>query len=80
MGRGTYIDGGAGKTLILRWNGHAWKHVTSPSPGTDSVLNAVRATSATNAWAVGSTVVSGAVNTLILRWNGRIWTRVARAQ
>jgi len=40
----------AEKTLILRWNGTAWKRV--PSPGGLGLLG-VAATSARNAWAVG---------------------------
>ncbi|MGO8958286.1 MAG: hypothetical protein ACLQFR_13080 [Streptosporangiaceae bacterium] len=62
----------SGKTLILRWNGKAWKRVPSPSPA-GSYLAGVAATSARNAWAVGSTA-SG--KTLILRWNGTAWKRV----
>jgi hypothetical protein len=62
----------SGKTLILHWNGKAWKRVPSPSPGGSS-LAGVAATSARNAWAVGAT---GTGRTLILRWNGRAWKRV----
>ncbi len=52
---GGYINSsGNGQTLILRWNGTAWKQVHSPSPG-PSVLSGVAAASATNIWAVGST-------------------------
>jgi Protein kinase domain len=63
-----------GRTLILRWNGTAWMTVPSPSPGTNSYLSSVAATSSGNAWAVGYTY-SGA-SSLILRWNGATWTRV----
>ena len=38
-------------------------------------LAGVAATSATNAWAVGSTGSSLSPKTLILRWNGTSWTR-----
>jgi hypothetical protein len=53
---GSYTSGPAfrGKTLILRWNGTNWTQVASPDPGTSNQLNAVRAWSASNAWAVGS--------------------------
>jgi hypothetical protein len=44
----------------------------SPSEGT--ILTGVTATSATNAWAVGST---GAQKTVTEHWNGKSWTRVA---
>ena len=42
-------------TLILHWNGTAWKVVKSPNAVTDSFndLFDVDATSANNVWAVG---------------------------
>jgi hypothetical protein len=45
---------------VLRWNGRKWLTVTVPSPGkldegnTESGLNALSCTSATNCWAVGT--------------------------
>jgi hypothetical protein len=59
------------------WNGTAWKQVPSPkpSPGASSVLYSVAATSASNAWAVGTTEFASA-KTLILHWNGTAWKRV----
>jgi hypothetical protein len=69
---GTYAQGGPGKTLILRWNGTAWKLVPSPSPGGrsgESVLLAVSASGACNAWAVGYyTGAAGSARTLALHW------------
>jgi hypothetical protein len=68
--------GGGDRTLILHWGGAAWAQQPSPDPGGPSAqddLSAVAATSARNAWAVGST------NTLPLieHWNGTAWKRVA---
>jgi hypothetical protein len=60
------------RTLILRWNGTAWKQVPSSNPSGGRLL-AVAATSASNAWAVGT----GTGKTLILRWNGTTWKRVS---
>jgi hypothetical protein len=56
---------------ILTWNGRAWRQtpVAALQSG-DSPLTAVAATSASNAWAVGS----GPANPLILHWNGHRWT------
>jgi hypothetical protein len=34
------------KTLILRWNGHVWQQVPSPTPAGNAALNGVAATSA----------------------------------
>jgi hypothetical protein len=57
------------KTLIIRWNGTAWKHVPSPTYGQLSELLGVAATSAGNAWAVGWDLKG-----LILQhWNGTAW-------
>jgi hypothetical protein len=68
-----------GKPFILHWNGRAWSSVAAPRPslGTSDSLAAVGATSAANAWAVGSTFNGQVEQTLILHWNGRSWRRVA---
>ena len=60
---GGYGSNGHAKTLILRWNGTAWKQVPSPNPG-ESVLSGVAATSVTNIWAVGNYVSSSGNKTL----------------
>ena len=78
---GNYRIGSAPtRTLILHWNGSAWCPVASPNPGGPAEphgLNSVGATSASNAWAVGSyTIGTGARLTLILRWNGTAWQQV----
>lgn len=63
------------RTLLEHWNGHAWKKVASPSPG--SILNTVSGlamTSRTNGWAVGTYQPAPAVfKTLVERWNGHRW-------
>jgi hypothetical protein len=65
-------------TLILHWDGHSWKRVPSPSPGTGfNELSAVGVTSATRAWAVGTIGTGNRDQTLILRWDGHSWKRVA---
>jgi len=76
---GTYSNGTARQTLVLRWTGSAWTHVSSPNPAGpsfDDVLNGVGAISATNAWAVGSFTSGGADHTLIEHWNGTAWKQV----
>ncbi len=64
-------------TLVEHWNGKAWKTQPSPNPaGANSGgLEAVVATSASNAWAVGSYVQVGvsAGLTLTEHWNGKAW-------
>jgi hypothetical protein len=77
---GNYRGKIAARTLTERWNGTQWCRVPSPDPsshGDPNGLQAVAATSATNAWAVGHYGVAGVgVLTLILHWNGTAWTQV----
>jgi hypothetical protein len=71
-------SGSTDQTLILHWGGNAWKQVASPSPGTaGTVLEAVAATSSTDAWAVGSSFTASTEKTLTLHWNGHKWAQVA---
>jgi hypothetical protein len=66
------------KTLILHWNGSTWRHVPSPSPSPASnLLNGVSASSATDAWAVGSNANgAGMEQTLTEHWDGTAWKHV----
>ena len=50
---GRYRANSLDKTLIIHWNGRAWKQVGSPSADGDSLLTGVAASSASNVWAVG---------------------------
>jgi hypothetical protein len=71
---------GSSQTLILHWNGKTWKRVTSPNPGGPAEFNqldAVTASSASSARAVGTFVDPGVgQTTLIVQWNGSRWTHV----
>ena len=75
--------GGGNKTLILHWNGTTWARVPSPNPGLGDDLTGVAAASASNAWAVGFSIVGAAANAsqtaqaLVLHWNGSTWTTAA---
>jgi hypothetical protein len=53
-----------------------WVVVHSPNRGSSS-LSSVSATSARDAWAVGSNDVGGAYKTLIEHWNGTAWRIVS---
>ena len=64
------------KSLVLRWNGTAWKQVPSPSPGTSAGLSGVAATSASGAWAAGSSTAGTSSKSLVLGWNGTAWKQV----
>jgi hypothetical protein len=64
---------------ILQWNGTAWSEVTTPQPGGSSgqtELAGVAATSAANAWAVGSWDKHSPHRTFIVHWNGTSWSQV----
>jgi hypothetical protein len=80
---GSYFDGSAFHLLILRWNGRSWRHANSHFPGcvtSADGLTGVTATSATNAWAVGtatSCAFPGVQVTVILHWNGRAWKAIS---
>src|SRR5690348_1956921 len=65
--------------LLQVWfslSGAAWVRVASPSPGDHDHLQAVAATSTTDAWAVGDYDNGQTAGTLILHWDGAAWTQV----
>src|SRR5258707_9259740 len=62
------------ETLILRWNGTAWRRVPSPNAATPgSWLGAVAVSSARKAWAVGCACNGQRLKTFKERWNGKRW-------
>jgi hypothetical protein len=76
---GSAFNGTADKTLIVHWDGSAWKQVKTPNPGgatQNNDLNAVAATSATDAWAAGEYDTGTGTRTLVLHWDGSAWTQV----
>jgi len=68
-------------TMILYWDGTAWKRQKTPAVGTvnnqlgENKLLGVAATSRTNAWAVGFFAKGITERTLSLHWNGTVWKR-----
>ena len=60
------------------WNGTAWSLTPTPSLGVNGSLTAVSGSSATDVWAVGSTVLSGYRQhaSLYEHWNGSAWSVV----
>jgi hypothetical protein len=75
---GYYGSSTGDHTLILHWDGTAWTQVPSPNPSDleQNHLFSVAATSATNAWAVGSYATNNVTVSLILHWDGTAWTQV----
>jgi hypothetical protein len=74
---GYYYRPGGSRTrsLVLHWNGRAWKRQSSPNARRDfNDLLGVAATSRTNAWAVGSSpYYKGGERILLEHWNGTAW-------
>jgi hypothetical protein len=71
-----YRPGGSStRTLVLHWNGTAWKR--QPSPNARRAFNnlyGVAATSRINAWAVGSSpYYKGGERILLEHWSGTKW-------
>jgi hypothetical protein len=77
---GTSLDSsGVYQTLIEQWNGTSWSIVPSPNVGSVvNVLEAVRAVSATDVWAVGYfRNTGGSPQTLTEQWNGTSWNVIS---
>jgi hypothetical protein len=84
------LNSTAYRTLILHWNGTAWKRVQSPNTGdasTDNMLFGIAAHGADDLWAVDRWSQShlptkclggrrGEHKNLVLHWNGRSWKKV----
>jgi Peptidase_C39 like family len=68
---------GPAQDLVEHWDGSAWSIVSSPYAGTPEQLEAVAATSSSNAWAVGAYFNASRINqTLIEHWDGSAWSIV----
>ncbi|HUJ06079.1 MAG TPA: hypothetical protein VLX31_08215 [Streptosporangiaceae bacterium] len=63
-------------TLILHWNGRAWRRVRPPGVPAYGGLYAISAASPRDVWAVGFRGQVSDGGTLILHWNGSAWMRV----
>jgi len=70
--------GAAGQTpppVTYHWNGTAWSLVTTPSLGVNASLMGVSASTASDAWAVGFSVLGRHQDsTLLEHWNGTAWS------
>ena len=66
-------SGGSQRALIMRWNGHQWGRVSSPS--TVGQLTGLGFATSKYGWAVGETnPYTSATKTLIEHWNGSTWS------
>jgi hypothetical protein len=61
--------------VSYRWNGAAWSLVPTPTLGVSSALRGVSASTATDAWAVGFSLLGRRdFGTLMEHWNGTAWS------
>lgn len=74
---------GAG-LLVTRWNGSAWRHISSPAGVTSATMRArsaaIAATSPSNAWLFVSTFApsTGKQAAVVEHWTGGGWVKSAR--
>ena len=66
--------------LVARWNGRSWLTKRLPR-GINGAgrLDGIAALSASNAWAVGTSMRTNSFAPLIIHWNGQQWARVRAA-
>jgi hypothetical protein len=61
--------------VSYHWNGTAWSLVPTPTLGVSSALRGVSASTATDAWAVGFSLLGRRdFGTLMEHWNGTAWS------
>src|SRR5271169_3752384 len=61
--------------VSYHWNGTAWSLVATPTLSVSSALQAVSASTATDAWATGFSVLGRhQQGTLMEHWNGTAWS------
>jgi hypothetical protein len=61
--------------ISYHWNGTAWSLVPTPTLGVSSALRGVSASTATDAWAVGFSLLGRRdFGTLMEHWNGTAWS------
>jgi hypothetical protein len=61
--------------VAYHWTGSQWSLVTTPSLGVSASFSGVSASSATDAWAVGFSVLGHHQDsTLLEHWNGKAWS------
>ena len=78
VGAGYFNTSPDTRTVVLHWDGSAWKLVKSPNPNDDNYLDRAAAVSSTDVWAVGDQLdQSYNEQSLIEHWNGTSWTVVA---
>jgi hypothetical protein len=67
----------ASRSMTLHWDGSAWTHVASPSPGTTSTyLSDVSAAATDDVWAIGDSLSPGTPwRSFAIHWDGADWTR-----
>jgi hypothetical protein len=72
-------DYGAGRPLIVHWDGTAWTAVRAPRTGQFGILRSVTAVATDDVWAAGTQYVNGNQRTLVVHWDGATWSVVPSA-
>jgi hypothetical protein len=80
VGQRTLTSGERTFSLVMRWDGEAWREVEVPkgpdAPRAKSPLYSVGGTGTNDVWAVGAVAEDGAhYRGLALHWDGSSWTR-----
>jgi hypothetical protein len=78
VGSAQAFDGSSVHGLIQHWDGTVWKLERSPHPEAFVSLLDVAATSASDAWAVGTSAgLDGTGHNVALHWDGKRWSTVS---
>jgi hypothetical protein len=79
VGTLSFFSGGLSHSNAVAetWNGTAWSRMTVPNAPSTYSFRAVKAFSATDAWAVGRNGDTFFAGTLAMHWDGSTWTPVA---
>ena len=78
VGTSTSVSGPTSVAVALRWNGSAWSRQSVPQPAgtTNNSFNGLKALSASDAWAVGSSGTTFTGLSLAEHFNGVSWSAV----
>jgi hypothetical protein len=78
VGSATGADSTGTAAVALRWSGSAWSRVAVPRPaGTNTAFTAVKAFSAGDVWAVGTSSTTSVRMTSAMHYDGTAWTHPA---
>lgn len=78
IGIGVRNNSGSYMPWLIHWDGSSWSHVPAPNPGGNGEISGVSAGSPSDAWAIGSSIITRKkVRPFLLHWDGTRWSTVA---